>query len=1043
MQNKGLIRILAACLFVVCAFYLSFSFVTRKQDRKAAEYAVEHNTTEDVYYDSIATKKIWFGYTLKECREKEINLGLDLKGGMNVTMEVSVPSILDALSGHSTKPEYKAALEEAKAQQENSGKDFLDLFFAAYERDPEAKLVEVFATWELHDKVKPTMSNSEVENVLRSEVEDAINNSFNVLRTRIDRFGVVQPNIQKLAQAGRILIELPGIKEPERVRKLLQGSANLEFWETYEASEVMPALMEIDREYAALAPKEEVKAEEPKAEKKAEVAGDDLADLVENLGLDSADAEAAKNLEAQREEYKRSHPLFAILNPSLSDAGQAGRGPLVGTVHYSDTAAVNKMLTSPIAQKYVKNDVRFRWTVKAIDERGAYFQLIALKAQSDGTPSLEGDVITDARAEFSQMGTAAEVSMAMNAEGAKDWQRLTKENIGKCVAIVLDGYVYSYPRVNDEIKGGRSQITGNFTVEEAKDLANTLKSGKMPAPARIIQEDVVGPSLGRESIRAGLLSFALGFLLILIYMIFYYGWTPGLIADFALVCNVFLLVGILASFSAVLTLPGIAGIVLTMGMAVDANVLIYERIREELRAGKGMRKAIDDGFKGAISAIVDANVTSFLTGVILAVFGTGPIKGFAVTYMIGIISSFLTAVFITRLLLDDYCKRESAKELSFTTPLMKNFLQNIHFNFVKARKWAYCLSGAMIIFAILGLEPHVFGKLNLGIDFSGGRNYVIRFDQSIKTQEVRESLLNVFKADQEKRAAQAQEEGRSFDKESFAMNVITFGNNANQVRISTNYLVNEDKIDKELNALLFEGCKPFLSEEFMAKELEPAKKADYSSLAIQEFCESEINPNVGIMQSNQVGPSIADDIKTSAIWAIFGALIGIFIYILIRFRNFAYSVGALAALAHDTIIILGLYAILWKIMPFSMEIDQAFIAAILTVIGYSINDTVVIFDRVREYNKLYPKREKDVNINDALNNTLSRTFSTSMSTFVVLLAIFIFGGETIQGFVFALLMGVVVGTYSSLFIASPIAYDIQKAIAKRKEKKAAAKAAKQ
>ena len=1027
MQNKGLIRILAACLFVVCAFYLSFSFVTRKQDRKAAEYAVEHNTTEDVYYDSIATKKIWFGYTLKECREKEINLGLDLKGGMNVTMEVSVPSILDALSGHSTKPEYKAALEEAKAQQENSGKDFLDLFFAAYERDPEAKLVEVFATWELHDKVKPTMSNAEVENVLRSEVEDAINNSFNVLRTRIDRFGVVQPNIQKLAQAGRILIELPGIKEPERVRKLLQGSANLEFWETYEASEVMPALMEIDREYAALAPKEEVKAEEPKAEKKAELAGDDLADLVENLGLDSADAEAAKNLEAQREEYKRSHPLFAILNPSLSDAGQAGRGPLVGTVHYSDTAAVNKMLTSPIAQKYVKNDVRFRWTVKAIDERGAYFQLIALKAQSDGTPSLEGDVITDARAEFSQMGTAAEVSMAMNAEGAKDWQRLTKENIGKCVAIVLDGYVYSYPRVNDEIKGGRSQITGNFTVEEAKDLANTLKSGKMPAPARIIQEDVVGPSLGRESIRAGLLSFALGFLLILIYMIFYYGWTPGLIADFALVCNVFLLVGILASFSAVLTLPGIAGIVLTMGMAVDANVLIYERIREELRAGKGMRKAIDDGFKGAISAIVDANVTSFLTGVILAIFGTGPIKGFAVTYMIGIISSFLTAVFITRLLLEDYCKRENAKELSFTTRLMQNFLQNIHFDFVAARKYAYCISGALIIFAILGLEPHVFGQLNLGIDFSGGRNYVVRFDNQVVDQvaetykaegkefllraEVKENLNEIFRANLE-------------DGDQFSLNVITFGSEANQVRISTNFAIkdNSEDVDERIAKLIYEGCKPFLAEGF----------------AFEDFNSTD-SSEIGIRSSQKVGPAIADDIKTSAVWAIFAALLGIFIYILVRFRNFAYSVGAIVALFHDTVIILGLYAILWKIMPFSMEIDQAFIAAILTVIGYSINDTVVIFDRVREYNNLYPKREKKININDALNNTLSRTFSTSMSTFVVLLAIFIFGGETIQGFVFALLLGVIVGTYSSLFIASPIAYEIQRAQARRAEKKAALK----
>ena len=1026
MQNKGLIRILAVCLFVVCAFYLSFSFKTRQYDRKAKEYAVEHNTTEDVYLDSIATKKIWFGYTLKECREKEINLGLDLKGGMNVTMEVSVPAILDALSGHNTSDYYKAAVEEAKLKQQKSGADFLTLFFEAYEKDPNARLADIFATLEMKDKVKLGMKNSDVEEVIRREVDDAINNSFNVLRTRIDRFGVVQPNIQKLSQSGRILIELPGIKDPKRVEKLLQGSANLEFWETFEAREVMPALIQINREFAASAPKEEVKKEaQPKNEAKPaqEELSDDLADLVESLGKDSAEA---KQTEAEHlAEYKRANPLFGILNPAMSESGQAGRGPVVGTVHYSDTAKVNQMLSSQIAKAYIPRDVRFAWTVKGIDERGSYFQLVALKAQRDGRPSLEGDVITDARAEFSQLGSAAEVTMAMNAEGAKKWQRLTKDNIDKCVAIVLDGYVYSFPRVNDEIKGGRSQITGNFTVEEAKDLANTLKSGKMPAPARIIQEDVVGPSLGHESIQAGLWSFVLGFVLILLYMLFYYGKTPGLIADAALCCNVFLLVGILASFNAVLTLPGIAGIVLTMGMAVDANVLIYERIREELRAGKGMRKAIDDGFKGAISAIVDANVTSFLTGVILAVFGTGPIKGFAVTYMIGIITSFLTAVFITRLLLDDYSKREGAKELSFTTRLMKNFLQNIHFDFVGARKWAYCVSGALVILAILGLEPHVFGKLNFGIDFSGGRNYVVRFDNEtieahkqayeaqgkdfILRNEVKESLNTVLKAN-------------AVEDDLFTLNVITFGNDANQVRISTNFLIkdNSEGVDEHIDSLLYEGCKPFLSEE----------------ISFADFHSTEEQDQVGVLQSQKVGPSIADDIKTSAVWAVFAALVVIFIYILIRFRNFAYSIGALAALAHDTVIILGLYALLCPFMPFSMEIDQAFIAAILTVIGYSINDTVVIFDRVREYNTLYPKREKHININDALNNTLSRTFSTSMSTFVVLLAIFIFGGETIRGFVFALLMGVIVGTYSSLFIASPIAYEIQRAQAKRAEKKA-------
>ena len=1013
MQNKGLVRILAVCLALVCAFYLSFSLVTSHYDKKAKEYAAGDAAKEYQYLDSIAAKKVWFGYTLKECREKEINLGLDLKGGMNVTMEVSVPDILDALSGHNETPNYKEAMALAKQKQKSSGADFVTLFIESYrEVDPDGQLASIFSTFELKDKVTLTSTNAEVEKVIREEVDGAIQNSFNVLRTRIDRFGVVQPNIQKLAQPGRILIELPGIKEPERVRKLLQGSANLEFWETYEASELLPMLAQINREFAASAPEAEEapKAEEAKPAEAPKAEGDDLAELVENLGADSAAVEADQA--AQLAEYKKTNPLFAILNPSINGAGQAYRGPVIGTVHYTDTAKVNAMLNSQIAKAVLPRDARFYWTVKAIDEANAYYQLVALKAQRDGRASLEGDVITDARADFSQISAYANVSMSMNAEGAKAWQRITKDNIGKSVAIVLDGYVYSFPTVQNEIAGGNSQITGHFTVEEAKDLANTLKSGKMPAPARIIEESVVGPSLGREAIQSGLWSFALGFVLILIYMIFYYGWIPGLIADAALVCNVFLLVGILSSFSAVLTLPGIAGIVLTMGMAVDANVLIYERIREELKAGKMMRKAIEDGFKGAITAIIDANVTSFLTGAILAIFGTGPIKGFAVTYMIGLISSFLTAVFITRLLLEDYAKRDGAKELSFTTALMKNFLQNIHFDFVSARKIAYIISGVIIIFAVLGLDPHIFGKLNLGIDFSGGRNYVVRFDNNINTQDVRESLDDVFKA--------TLEEG-----ETFGLNVITFGNDANQVRISTNYRIHEDnaEADEAIEALLYEGCKPFLGD----------------NITFDDFRSTDSNASVGIMSSQKVGPAIADDIKTSAIWAIFAALIVIFLYILLRFRNFAYSVGALVALAHDTVIILGLYAILWKIMPFSMEIDQAFIAAILTVIGYSINDTVVIFDRVREYNGLYPKREKKININDALNNTLSRTFSTSMSTFVVLLAIFIFGGETIQGFVFALLMGVIVGTYSSLFIASPIAYDIQRAQAKRAEKKAALK----
>ena len=1010
MQNKGIVRTLAVLLFLVCAFYLSFSFVIRHYDKQAKEYAAGDQLKEYQYLDSIAAKKVWFGYTLKECREKEINLGLDLKGGMNVTMEVSVPDILRALSGYNTSENFNRAMALAQEKQKSSGDDFVTLFLASFrEVDPDARLASIFATFELKDKVTTSSTNEEVERVIREEVEGAINNSFMVLRTRIDRFGVVQPNIQKLAQSGRILIELPGIKEPERVRKLLQGSANLEFWETYDFAELLPQIAQIDRELgAANVATEEVEGDKVEEAKAEEVKSDATVDeLAQAIAANDSAAEAQKEQAEAVENYKKAHPLFYILNPSVNQAGQAYRGPVVGTVHYTDTARVIAMLTSQQAKQVLPRELRFRWTVKAIDDANSLYQLVALKAQRDGRPSLEGDVITDARADFSQISAYANVSMSMNAEGAKAWQRITKENIGKSVAIVLDGFVYSFPTVQNEIAGGNSQITGNFTVEEAKDLANTLKSGKMPAPARIIQEDVVGPSLGKEAIQSGLWSFALGFVLILLYMIFYYGLIPGLIADFALLCNVFLLVGILSSFSAVLTLPGIAGIVLTMGTAVDANVLIYERIREELRAGKNMRKAIEDGFKGAISAIVDANVTSLLTGIILAVFGTGPIKGFAVTYIIGIISSFLTAVFITRLLLEDYAKREDAKELPFTSAIAKNWFQNMHFDFVGARKWAYPVAGALVIFALIGLDPHIFGKLNLGIDFSGGRNYVVRFDQPINTQDVEKSLTAIFTE-------------QNADGENLTVRVITFGETNDQIRISTNFRIhdNSETLDDEIEQLIFDGTKQFFAQE----------------LTFAEFQSTQLNENVGIMQSQKVGPAIADDITTSAVWAVIAALVVIFLYILVRFRNFAYSVGALVALFHDTVIILGLYAILWKIMPFSMEIDQAFIAAILTVIGYSINDTVVIFDRVREYNGLYPKRERERNINDALNATLSRTFSTSMSTFIVLLAIFLFGGESIRGFVFALLMGVIIGTFSSLFVASPIAYDIQRAIANRKAK---------
>ena len=1012
MQNKGLVITLAVCLALVSAFYLSFSVVTNHYDNKAAEYAQGDDAKEYQYLDSVAGEKVWFGYTLKECREKEINLGLDLKGGMNVTMEVSVPEIIRALSGYNTTENFNNAIALAQEKQKTSGADFLTLFFESfYEIDPNAQLASVFSTFELREKVSLNSTNQEVESVVREEVQGAIDNSFNVLRTRIDRFGVVQPNIQKLSQTGRILIELPGIKEPERVRKLLQGSANLEFWETYDLAEILPQLSQINNEFAAQnASNEAAQTEAVPVKEEAKAEADDLDALVEDLAADSL-AQAEADQEAAYEEYKKANPLFAQLQPSVSPAGQPYQGPVVGTAHYTDTAKVMAMLNSQVAKSLLPRELRLCWTVKAIDEAEAYYQLIALKSQTSGRPSLEGDVITDARADFGQTSAYANVSMTMNAEGARDWQRITRDNIGKSIAIVLDGYVYSFPTVQNEIAGGSSQITGNFTVEEAKDLANTLNSGKMPAPARIIQEDVVGPSLGQEAIHDGLWSFAIGFILILLYMIMYYGLIPGLIADFALLCNVFLLAGILSSFSAVLTLPGIAGIVLTMGMAVDANVLIYERIREERRAGKNLRKAIEDGFSNAISAIIDSNVTSFLTGAILAIFGTGPIKGFAVTYMIGIISSFLTAVFICRLLLEAYAKRENAKELNFTTKLMQNFLQNTKANFIGARKVTYIVSGVLVVIGILGVNPHIMGKLNLGIDFSGGRNYIIRFAEPVNTQEVNAALDNVFMEAKSELA----------DEETFALNVITIGD-ANQVRISTNYRINDNSetLDDEIEALLYAGCQQFLPE----------------GITLDEFKSTDINPEIGIMQSQKVGPAIADDITQSAVWAVLAALLGIFLYVLLRFRNFSFSVGALAGLAHNTLIVLGAYALLWKVMPFSMEIDQAFIAAILTVIGYSINDTVVIFDRVREYTGLYPKRARKQNINDALNHTLSRTFSTSMSTLVVLIAIFCFGGETIRGFVFALLIGVVVGTYSSLCVATPLAYDIQEALERRKAKKA-------
>lgn len=996
MQNKGIVRVLAILLALVSLFYLSFSVVTSTYNSKAKDYAAGDKMKEYQYLDSISGEKVYFGYTLKECREKEINLGLDLKGGMNVTLEVSVADVLRVLSGYNNSPEFnQALLKAAQLQKTNSQIDYLDLFVKAFEEiNPGGQLASVFSTMELKDKISLKSTNAEVISVLRKEVDAAISNSFNVLRNRIDRFGVVQPNIQRdNNNMGRILIELPGVKEPERVRKLLQGSANLEFWETFELGEIANNIVEADRVLGALkiavdsvaAPKTDAApAEKTVAEATPQSQQDSLiAALKEkkDVGVDTL---------KMQEQFKKEHPLLAVLQIPGIETGQFSRGPVIGYAHYKDTARINDYFSQRAVKEVLPANLGLRWTVKAINDRGDIYQLIAIKTNRNNRAPLTGEAVTDARADFSQTSAYANVSMSMNSEGAKIWARMTKENVGKSIAIALDGYIYSFPTVNGEITGGHSQITGNFTVEEAKDLANTLKSGKMPAPARIIQEDIVGPSLGQEAINRGVISFIIAFVLVLIYMVIYYGFIPGLIADLALFANVFFLFGILASFSAVLTLPGIAGIVLTMGMAVDGNVLIYERIREELRAGKTMKRSIDDGFKGAISAIIDANVTTLITGIVLAVFGTGPIKGFANTLIIGIVTSFITAVFLTRLMLDTYAKSKNAKELPFTTPVTKNWFQNVHLNFIGGRKIAYIISSALILVSVISFATRGF---SLGIDFSGGRNYVVRFDESVKTQDVRDLLESSF--------------------DGVTVQVITIGSD-NQVRISTKYKIddNSDTVDGEIESRMYAGLQPLLN-----------------GISQQEFVADHI------MSSQKVGPTIADDIKRAAVWAVVLAIFAIGLYILIRFRNVSYSLGAIVALVHDTVITLGAYSLLYSIMPFSMEIDQAFIAAILTVVGYSVNDTVIIFDRIREFLGLYPKRERRSVMNDAINAMLSRTFSTSFSTILVLLIIFMFGGETIRGFIFAMLFGILIGTYSSIFVAAPITYEMHSKKDKKEELK--------
>ena len=991
MQNKGFITAFAVLLSLVCLFYLSFNVVTSYYNNEAKEYANGDKTAEYHYLDSLSTEKVWLGYTLKECREKELGLGLDLKGGMNVILEVSVPDIVRTLAGNSKDATFNKAMEVAIERQANSQKDFLELFSEAYtELDPNARLSAIFTTFSLKDRINLKSTNEEVISVLKEEVKATVDNSFNVLRTRIDRFGVVQPNIQRLETNGRILIELPGIKEPERVRKLLQGSANLEFWETFNLTEIYGDLEKANAVIAeaiasteAPAAKEEVKAEEANS-------------------LESLSAAASNDSIKQMEEFAKANPLFSKLMISNSN-GQLIPTPAIGVVSIRDTATVMEYLNMRKVKEVLPRELAFRWTVKPVDEKGLYYELVAIKVTDrDGKAPLEGNVITDARDDLDQISARSTVSMTMNPEGAKAWAKLTKENIGRSIAIVLDDMVYSFPNVNSEITGGRSEISGNFTPQEAKDLANVLKSGKMPAPSRIIQEDVVGPSLGHEAITKGLMSFAIAFFVVMLYMMFFYGFKPGLVVDAALLINVFFLVGILASFKAVLTLPGIAGIVLTMGMAVDANVLIYERIKEELKAGKSHKSAVEDGYKNAMSAIVDSNLTTALTGIILFYFGTGPIKGFATTLIIGLITSFFTAVFLTRLFYVRKVENNSISDWTFTTKISKDLFAKTKINWIKIRKVGYILSCAFALIACVSLG---FRGLNQGIDFTGGRNYVVRFAEKVNTEDV----LNLL----EEKLTDAH------------TSVITIGSD-DQVRISTNYKIadNSETIDDEVEQLIYDALQEELAQYEVSKEMFLKGYLLEEGKAVLASVDAE--NTLGVQSSQKVGPAIADDIKADAIWAILFSMVGIFFYIFIRFRNVSYSVGSIASLAHDVIFILGIYSLLYSILPFSLEVDQAFIAAILTIIGYSMNDTVVVFDRVRELIGLYPKRDRKEVINEAINATLTRTLSTSLSTFIVLLTIFCLGGETIRGFVFAMMIGVIVGTYSTLFVAIPLAYDIEK-----------------
>ena len=999
MRNKGAILTLAIALALVCLYQLSFTYKAVSVRNQAELYATdpeknEINETKYQYFlDSVATEKVYFNlFTYRDCIEKELNFGLDLKGGMNIILEISVVEVIRSLSSSPQDTLLNKALSLAHIRQSESSADFVDLFGQEFQKiAPDANLESLFRTKELASRIPFGATNEEVINVLKAEANGAISNAFNIIRTRIDQFGVAQPNIQELEATGRILVDLPGVKDKERVRKLLQGTAHLEFWETYKNEELQQALVNANQVIAEKIKAEEVvngDKEKPQAEESAiEEATATESEVEEGSSeeeslLKMAEEDAGQDT-SLAEDYAKMYPLFNALYPRMDrETGQPYPGPSIGTAHFKDTAKVNLFMKYAIEKNIFPRNIRFMWAAKAVTDNNNketnFIELYAVRASRGGKPVLDGEVITNAKQDFDdRSGGSAYVSMTMNPDGAKDWARITRENVDRSIAIVMDNKVYSAPNVQAEIKGGNSQITGNFTINEAQDLANLLKSGKLPAPARIIQETIVGPSLGERAVSSGLNSFVIAFIVILVYMVFYYSRSAGFVADLALVINMFLIIGILASLGAALTLPGIAGIVLTIGMSVDANVLIFERIREEITAGKGLKLAIKDGYRHAYSAIIDANLTTLITAIILLAFGTGPIKGFAITLVIGICTSLFTAIFITRIIIEQKLKKK--EEFSFSTNLTKGAFKKAKIMFLDMRRLPYMISLLMVIISLVS----IFGvrKLDLGVDFTGGRNYIIKFNEPVNNQEVA-SLL----------AAEFGEEPK----------VITFGMDE-QVRITTRYMINEDDVetDNAIQDKIFTALKPIVGEHI-----------DYDTFFNDYW------------QGNQkVGATIADDIKRNSLWVFLAAIVFMFIYIFLRFRNWQFGMGAVAALLHDSIIVLGLFSLLQGVLRFSLEIDQAFIAAILTVVGYSINDTVVVYDRIREYLTLYPKRERKEIINLALNSTLSRTFNTSISTFIVLLTIFLLGGEAIKGFTFALMVGVVVGTYSSLFIATPLVYD--------------------